>query len=252
MIVQAFLQYVFWKYAPLDPTSITIYFCLTTLAITSSDFIAGHAHFLLDNFRFMDSFAAKELGDPFVSQYGVHHRWQDDISKYTFFETNADGLYATSRLMVYVLVPSILVPWRLLTSPLEVGAGVGVSLLVVLLGYNFPSYVMSILVPAIIVDEYLFPCPLEFTMICFMWWLSIYCLFTGFTNQFHKWSHDKNPSFLVRTLQALWIVVPPEEHQRHHIDPTKSYCLTTGWCNLLLDKIGYWTILQEWIEGPKV
>jgi hypothetical protein len=61
------------------------------------------------------------------------------------------------------------------------------------------------------------------------------------TNQIHKWAHkDRNPLW-IRTLQKLWIILPPEEHDRHHEAPfSKYYCITSGWLNPLLVKIGFY------------
>lgn len=74
-----------------------------------------------------------------------------------------------------------------------------------------------------------------------LWFLMVYCLFTGFTNQFHKWSHNRNPPALVKLLQDCRVIVSYKEHQRHHRgDYTEAFCLTNGMCNGFLELIGFW------------
>lgn len=68
--------------------------------------------------------------------------------------------------------------------------------------------------------------------------------FTSFfvfcTNQFHKWAHEDRPVALVRLLQRAGLILSPEHHAIHHASPqNKAYCITVGWMNPLLDKIGF-------------
>jgi plasmanylethanolamine desaturase len=65
------------------------------------------------------------------------------------------------------------------------------------------------------------------------------------TNQFHKWAHDDNPAGWIRALQRMGLILSPAHHAIHHASPqNKSYCITVGWMNPLLDRIGFFRILE--------
>ncbi len=65
------------------------------------------------------------------------------------------------------------------------------------------------------------------------------------TNIFHKWAHQEEPSNAVRWLQRLRLVLEPEHHQLHHTRPfDKHYCITNGWLNPILNKIGFFRGLE--------
>jgi plasmanylethanolamine desaturase len=65
------------------------------------------------------------------------------------------------------------------------------------------------------------------------------------TNQFHKWAHDDSPAAWIRALQRMGLILSPEHHAIHHASPqNKSYCITVGWMNPLLDRIGFFRILE--------
>ena len=60
------------------------------------------------------------------------------------------------------------------------------------------------------------------------------------TNQFHRWAHEDNPARWVRALQRAGLILSPEHHSIHHASPQdKAYCITVGWLNPVLDKIGF-------------
>lgn len=63
------------------------------------------------------------------------------------------------------------------------------------------------------------------------------------TNQIHKWSHldaDKTPKIL-KALQKVHLILPPEHHRIHHTPPFDTYySITTGWWNWPLAKIGFY------------
>jgi len=64
------------------------------------------------------------------------------------------------------------------------------------------------------------------------------------TNEFHKWAHVKNPPNVVRKLQNIGLILGREHHQIHHVSPFETYyCITTGWLNPVLEKIG----IFKWI-----
>ncbi|HLK89567.1 MAG TPA: fatty acid desaturase family protein [Polyangia bacterium] len=73
--------------------------------------------------------------------------------------------------------------------------------------------------------------------------------FVFLTNQFHKWAHADKPAGWVRALQRAGLILSPEHHSIHHASPQdKSYCITVGWMNPLLDKIGFFRICETVID----
>ena len=76
--------------------------------------------------------------------------------------------------------------------------------------------------------------------------------FVMWTNQIHKWSHlepAQTPAFL-RVLQRLHIILPPDHHQLHHKSPyDRYYCITTGWLNWPLSKIGFYRQAERFISA---
>lgn len=167
----------------------------TFVSIIASDLIAGIIHWILDNYRFADPVAVFFLGEPFVSQYSVHHENPTLLLEQNFWATNSDGLFATS------VVLGLVYSWMKFTSG-----------------------------------------PWTAWSVAWMWFWVIYCIFTAFTNQFHKWSHTRTADLpkLVRLLQKYNVILDQQEHKRHHHDNKKALCLTTGWCNWLLEKLNIW------------
>ena len=65
------------------------------------------------------------------------------------------------------------------------------------------------------------------------------------TNLFHKWAHQESISKGVRLLQRMRLVLDPDHHELHHTQPfDKHYCITNGWLNPLLNKIGFFRKLE--------
>lgn len=65
------------------------------------------------------------------------------------------------------------------------------------------------------------------------------------TNLFHKWAHQESPSKGIRLLQRMRLVLDPDHHQLHHTQPfDKHYCITNGWLNPLLNKIGFFRKIE--------
>jgi len=65
------------------------------------------------------------------------------------------------------------------------------------------------------------------------------------TNQIHQWAHRPSPPRSVRVLQALGLVLRAGDHARHHANPfDRHYCITTGWCNGLLEATGFFRRLE--------
>lgn len=79
--------------------------------------------------------------------------------------------------------------------------------------------------------------------------LLIACVAAVATNLFHRWAHlDRIPG-LIRWLQSVRLVLPPEEHERHHSGARdRAYCITTGWMNPLLEKIDFWNRMEKLIR----
>jgi ubiquitin-conjugating enzyme E2 variant len=69
-----------------------------------------------------------------------------------------------------------------------------------------------------------------------------------FTNQFHQWAHQRSPAPIIRWLQRRGVVLSPAQHRLHHRQPhQQAYCITTGWCNTPLEKIGFFSRLERLI-----
>jgi ubiquitin-conjugating enzyme E2 variant len=80
------------------------------------------------------------------------------------------------------------------------------------------------------------------TVMVFTSWF-VFC-----TNQFHKWAHEDNPAGWVRALQRAGLILSPEHHAIHHASPQdKSYCITVGWMNPLLDKISFFRTCEAMV-----
>jgi plasmanylethanolamine desaturase len=68
------------------------------------------------------------------------------------------------------------------------------------------------------------------------------------TNQFHKWAH-LDPAELpaiVRWAQRSHLILPIAHHGKHHTPPFDTYyCITNGWLNYPLAKIGFFRFLER-------
>lgn len=70
-----------------------------------------------------------------------------------------------------------------------------------------------------------------------------------FTNQIHKWAHMRRAPLLVRILQRYGFILSPQNHNMHHTEPfEENYCITTGWLNRPLKKIGFFRALEKTIS----
>lgn len=70
------------------------------------------------------------------------------------------------------------------------------------------------------------------------------CLAVFLTNQFHKWAHMEDPPRSVAWLQSKGVILSKDHHDIHHVSPFDThYCITTGWWNPLLQRLGVF----EWI-----
>lgn len=74
------------------------------------------------------------------------------------------------------------------------------------------------------------------------------------TNQIHRWAHLPRPPRVVAWLQRAGVLLPPEAHALHHGELHRgAYCVTSGWCNPLLDRSGILPALEalvaRWRRG---
>lgn len=84
---------------------------------------------------------------------------------------------------------------------------------------------------------------LQIALITFGFSLSL-ALFA--TNQFHGWAHAKSAPRAARFLQQRGLILTPEGHARHHGgNHDRAYCVTSGWLNPLLDRVGFFERLER-------
>jgi ubiquitin-conjugating enzyme E2 variant len=75
--------------------------------------------------------------------------------------------------------------------------------------------------------------------------LSVLAAGTVLTNLFHKWAHQDQPSAIVGWFQRARLVLGPAHHDVHHTDPfNKHYCITNGWLNPVLNRIGFFRKIE--------
>jgi hypothetical protein len=69
------------------------------------------------------------------------------------------------------------------------------------------------------------------------------------TNVLHKWAHAEKTNRVIAFLQRSRLFLSPAHHDVHHTKPFDSYyCITNGWLNPLLERIGFFRRL-DWILG---
>jgi ubiquitin-conjugating enzyme E2 variant len=76
-----------------------------------------------------------------------------------------------------------------------------------------------------------------------------FTLFTNFwmlSQEFHKYSHMRTVPPAVKILQDAGVILSRAEHGRHHSAPFEGhYCILTGICNPLLDRIKFFRYLEN-------
>lgn len=102
-------------------------------------------------------------------------------------------------------------------------------------------------------DVCIFSCPVHFGLLLWVEGGFALCCVLGvflgsYTNsQIHKWAHTTEPPWLVRALQQTRVLLSPPHHARHHSGAHLThYCITTGWMNGVLDRVGFFRKL-EWL-----
>ena len=72
------------------------------------------------------------------------------------------------------------------------------------------------------------------------------------TNQCHKWAHMKLQQVpaLVRLAQRWRLVLEPAQHRLHHAQPFDTrYCMSSGWLNAPLDRLGFFRGLERAVRA---
>ncbi len=65
------------------------------------------------------------------------------------------------------------------------------------------------------------------------------------TNQIHQWAHMPAPPLPIRRLQDWGLLLGRSHHAVHHDRPyAVNYCITTGWCNRLIEALGLFRRLE--------
>ncbi len=73
----------------------------------------------------------------------------------------------------------------------------------------------------------------------------LFALAVFVTNQLHAWAHAQAPPGWVRRLQRARVILSPQAHTVHHAHGyDRAYCVTTGWLNPLLDRVGAFAVLE--------
>lgn len=88
---------------------------------------------------------------------------------------------------------------------------------------------------------------LEAGAVTFIWAMA---LLGAPANQAHKWAHMQRAPRIVRFLQHAGLTLRPGNHARHHsAHHDTAYCISTGWMNPLLDRLGLWSRLERSLKG---
>jgi ubiquitin-conjugating enzyme E2 variant len=70
------------------------------------------------------------------------------------------------------------------------------------------------------------------------------------TNQVHQWAHRTHPPRMVRSLQNCGLILSRRAHSRHHCAPyARNYCIATGWCNPILERIQFFRRLEQIVSA---
>ncbi|KAK7200178.1 ubiquitin-conjugating enzyme-like protein [Novymonas esmeraldas] len=146
----------------------------------------------------------------FIRSFREHHVDQTAMCKHDFIETNADTTLP--------LLPVLLLQYACVWSVNRSGNGYVANLHVGNIGLHV--------------------------------FLCTFFVFVAMTNEIHKWSHQPKQSRAVRTAMNIGILLSPIAHRKHHKDPfDRSYCITTGWLNPLLDSIHFWRRLESLVTS---
>jgi plasmanylethanolamine desaturase len=102
-------------------------------------------------------------------------------------------------------------------------------------------------------DVCIFSSPVHFVLLTVVEGpLALCCIFgvfagSYFNSQIHKWAHSIERPWVIRVSQGVRFFLSPRHHSNHHSGPHLThYCITTGWMNPVLDRIGFFRKL-EWL-----
>jgi plasmanylethanolamine desaturase len=80
-----------------------------------------------------------------------------------------------------------------------------------------------------------------------------FCTVGMFTNQCHQWAHMPSPPGAIRLLQKCGAILSGPRHECHHSPPhVTDYCIATGWCNGVLNRLDFFRRLEQavtWTTG---
>jgi Lipid desaturase domain len=80
-------------------------------------------------------------------------------------------------------------------------------------------------------------------------WLLAFCAGAAVTNEIHAWAHGARAPAFAGRLQRAGLILSPQAHQRHHEGGhARAYCITTGWCNRVLDELAAFAALEAAIR----
>ena len=85
------------------------------------------------------------------------------------------------------------------------------------------------------------------------WHVCVFVFLFINANQIHKWSHINRTKipYLIKFLQQLRIIQTPRHHANHHRGKKNThYCVITDFTNPLLDKLGFWRVLESLLIPP--
>lgn len=83
------------------------------------------------------------------------------------------------------------------------------------------------------------------TLVWQVWW---FCFVGLFSQQSHRWSHTPRKALPapVLYLQRMRILQDGKHHWKHHRgDHSTHYCVVTPWVNPVLDRIGFWRVMER-------
>jgi hypothetical protein len=79
-------------------------------------------------------------------------------------------------------------------------------------------------------------------------WAATLTLGLAVTNQIHKWAHLPRVPRAVAWLQRVRLLLSPSGHGRHHASGEGAFCITTGWLNPALDRLGVFARLERLVD----
>jgi len=79
----------------------------------------------------------------------------------------------------------------------------------------------------------------------FVAWATSQTVALGVTNQVHKWAHQADVPRIVAWLHACRLILTPAGHGRHHASGEGAFCITVGWLNPALDRLGVFAALER-------